>query len=106
MLCFRGTASHVLSIKSYKLLIPFTKHSRVLTVENQGFKNTLEKGEDAVNPIPNKPLFLHVCSTSTFENTEGKGEIALNEQFLLSHSVFYPFVEHSAIFIKFEIVEC
>ena len=32
-------------------------------------------------PLGNKPL----------ENTEGKGEIAHNEQFLLSHSVFYLF---------------
>ena len=36
----------------------------------------------------------------------GKGEIARNEQFLLSfsHSVFYPSGEFSAIFIKFKII--
>ena len=33
------------------------------------------------DPLENKP----------FENTVGKGEIACNKQFLLSHSVFYPF---------------
>ena len=36
-----------------------------------------------VNPFPNKPWFLHICSTGLFENTVGKGEIAHNEQFLL-----------------------
>ena len=36
----------------------------------------------------------------------GKEEIAHNKQFLLSHSVFYPFGELSTIFIKFEIVIC
>ena len=41
-----------------------------------------------------------------FENTVGTGEIARNEQFLLFHSVFYPFGYISAIFIKFEIVVC
>ena len=39
------------------------------------------------------PLFLFVCSTSLFENTVGKSEIARNEQFLFSHCVFYPFGE-------------
>ena len=36
--------------------------------------------------------------------TLGKGEIAPNKQFSFSHSVFYPFGEHSAIFIKFKSV--
>ena len=42
----------------------------------------------------------------SFENNMGKGEIAHNEQFLFSHIIFYPFVQLSAIFIKFEIVFC
>ena len=47
-----------------------------------------------VNPFPNKPLFLHVCSLNFFENTVGKGEIALKVQFLLFPPVFfYPFGE-------------
>ena len=33
-----------------------------------------------LTPLGNKP----------FENTMGKGEIARNKQFLLTHSVFYP----------------
>ena len=45
---------------------------------------------DAFNPFPNKPWFLRVCSTSFFENTVGKGEIAHNEQFLLFPQCFLP----------------
>ena len=47
-------------------------------------------------PLGNKP----------FENTVGKGKIALIEQFLLYSQFFYPFRELSAIFIKFKIVVC
>ena len=47
--------------------------------------------------LENKPL----------ENTVEKGEIARNEQYLLYPTVFfYPFIELSAIFIKFKIVVC
>ena len=42
----------------------------------------------------------------SFENTVGKGEIARNEQFLFSHSVFYPIGELSTISISFENVVC
>ena len=44
-----------------------------------------------INPFPNKSWFLPVCSTSLFENTVGKGEIARNEQFLLFPLCFLPF---------------
>ena len=42
----------------------------------------------------------------SFKNIVGKGEIAHNEQFLFSRSVFYPHKVLSAIFIKFKIVVC
>ena len=42
----------------------------------------------------------------SFENTVGKEEIAPNNLFSFSHSVFYLFGEFSAIFNKFEIVVC
>ena len=51
------------------------------------------------NPFPNKPWFLHVCSTL---KTLGKGEIACN--FSFSHSVIYPFGELPVIFIRFKIL--
>ena len=43
------------------------------------------------NPFPNKPLFLHVFSTSIYEHTVEKREIAQNEQFLLLLQFFLPF---------------
>ena len=62
-----------------------------------------------LNPFPNKPGFLRVCSTSLLKTLWekekflvqhlGKGEIACNDQFL-------PFRELSTIFIKVEIVVC
>ena len=51
------------------------------------------------NPFPNKPWFLRFRSTSLLKTQRGKGDIARN-------SVFFPFGELSAIFIKFEIVVC
>ena len=41
------------------------------------------------NPFPNMPWFLCVCCTSLLK-TLGKGEIARNEQFLLSPWCFLP----------------
>ena len=47
------------------------------------------------NPFPNKPWFSRVCTTSlNFENSEGKGEIALNKQFLLFPPVFSTHLEN------------
>ena len=43
-----------------------------------------------LNPFQAKPWFLLVCSTSLFENTVLKGEIARNEQFLLFPQCFLP----------------
>ena len=61
-----------------------------------------------VNPFPNKPWFLHVCITSLLKTLWEKKKLLITSNFLLitsnfsfSPSVFYPFTEHSAIFIKF-----
>ena len=65
----------------------------------------LQNGSQTFNLFPDNPGFLHVYSTS-LENTVRKGEIARNEQFSFSQSVFSPFGELSAIFIKLKIVVC
>ena len=45
--------------------------------------------KQTINPFPNKPFFLRVCMWyKSFEKTEGKGEIACNEQFLLFPQCF------------------
>ena len=41
-----------------------------------------------INPFPNKPWFLRVCSIGLLEKTVGKGEIAHGEQFLLFPQCF------------------
>ena len=52
------------------------------------------------------PWFVHVCSTSLLKTLWEKEELLIRSNFSFSHSVFYPFGELSAIFIKFEIVIC
>ena len=58
----------------------------------------------AVNPFPNKPLFLRVCNTNLLKTLWEKEKLLVTSNFSFSNSVFYPFGERSAIFIKFEIV--
>ena len=41
-----------------------------------------------LNPFPNKPWFLRVCSTCHLKTLWGKGEIARYEQFLLFSQYF------------------
>ena len=59
-----------------------------------------------VNPSPNKPWFLCLCSTSLLKTLKVKEKMLVMSYFSFSHSVFYPFGELSAIFIKFKIVVC
>ena len=54
-------------------------------------------------PFPKQALVFMCLQYKSFKNTVEKGEIAQNEQFLLCHSVFYPFKELSAIFIKLKL---
>ena len=59
-----------------------------------------------VNPFPNKPWFLHVCSTSLLKTLWEKEKLLATSNFSFSYSIFYPFVALSTIFIKFEKVIC
>ena len=56
-----------------------------------------------INPFPNKPWFLCVCSTSPLKTLWEKEKLLVMTPF---HSVFYPFAKISAISIKFKIVIC
>ena len=58
-----------------------------------------------VNPFPNKPWFVCVCSMSLLK-TMWEKKLLATSNFSFSHIVFYPFQKLSAIFIKFEIVVC
>ena len=59
-----------------------------------------------VNPFPNKPWFLRVCSASLLKTLWEKDELLVTSNSSFFHSVFYPFGKRSAIFNKFEIVVC
>ena len=59
-----------------------------------------------LNPFPNKPWFLRICSTSLLKALREKEKLLVTSNFSFSHSVFYPFGEFSASFIQFEIVVC
>ena len=59
-----------------------------------------------INPFPNKPWFLCVCSASLFKTLWEKEKLLVTSNFSFSQSVFNPFEELSSIFIKFEIVVC
>ena len=64
-------------------------------------------GNGAVlNLFPNKPWFLHVCSTSLLKTLWEKEKLLVTSNFSFSHSVFYLSEELSSIFIKSKIVIC
>ena len=58
------------------------------------------------NRFPNKPWFLRVCGAKLLKTLWEKKKLLVTSNFFFSHSVFYPFIEISAIFIIFEIVVC
>ena len=61
---------------------------------------------DYINPFPNKPWFLRVCSTSLLKTLWEKEILLVTSNFSFSHSVFYLFGQLSAILIKLKIVVC
>ena len=72
-----------------------------------GHPGRFQFGQDLnVNPFRNKPWFLRVCSTSLLKTLQEKEKLLVTSNFFFSHSVFNPFGELSAIFIKFKIFVC
>ena len=63
-------------------------------------------GKMTLNPFPNKPWFLRVCSTGPLKTLWEKEKLLVMSNFFFSRSVLYPFRELSVLFIKFEIVVC
>ena len=59
-----------------------------------------------LNPFPNTPWFLPVCSRSLLKTLWEKEKLLVVSNFSFSHNAFYLFEELSAIFIKFKIVIC
>ena len=91
------------------------KCAKVLFLHKSLFINQLEILSHVVlealhnsylNPFPNKPWFLLVCSTSLLKTLWEMEKLLKTSNFSFSHSVFYRFGELSSMFIKFEIVVC
>ena len=90
----------------------FKRHAQQ-THKNQGlfgiglrdFKSP-HQNRVCINPFPNKPLFLCVCSTSLMKTLWEREKLLVTSNFSFSHSVFYPYGELSANLIKLEIVVC
>ena len=59
-----------------------------------------------INPFPNKPWFLRVCSISLLKTLWEEEKLLVTSNFSFSHSVFYSFGELSAILITHEVVVC
>ena len=59
-----------------------------------------------VNPLPNKPWFLRVCSKGLLITQWDMEKSLITSNFSFSHIVFYPFEDLSAIFIGCKIVTC
>ena len=74
-------------------------------VSSEGI-NRAKKTNADINPFPNKPWFLHVCSTSLLKTLWEKEKLLVTSNFSFSHSVFNPFGQLFSIFLKFEIVVC
>ena len=55
-----------------------------------------------INPFPNEPWFLRICSTSLLKTVWGKEKLLVMSNFSFSLSVFYPFGYISVISITNE----
>ena len=59
-----------------------------------------------LNPFPNRPWFLRVCSKKFLKTPWEKKKLLVKSNLSFSHSVFYLLGQRPAIFINFKIVVC
>ena len=78
----------------------------ILIQSNKGNIKNSSKHCTVGNTLPNKPCFLRVCSTSLLKTLWEKDKLLVTSNLSFSHSVFYPFGIHSAVFIKSDIDVC
>ena len=94
--CLKRTSSNNLSSSSTR----FTR--------KQNFTSDHPRQADSfyINPYPNKPRFLRVCSGSLLKTLWEKKKLLVTSNFSFFQSIFYHFGKLLSIFIKFEIVVC
>ena len=73
------------------------------TLQNKAFENIVGKGENAGNQ---HFLLFPQCFLPYLTLSQTSPGFYMSPFFSFSHSVFYPFVELSGIFIKLRIVVC
>ena len=94
--------------------LPFPKQALVFTcLQHKSFENTVGKKEISLDcslqgqPFSQTSPGFYVSAVQVFgKNCGEKEKLLLMSNFSFSHSVFHPFRELSAIFIKSEIVVC
>ena len=91
-------------IQILSILRMLFRHCQPLQMEKVG--SCVPRSCWMLNRFPNKPWFLHVCSTSLLKTLWEKEKLLVTSISSFSRSVLYRFGELSAIFIKFEIVIC
>ena len=89
------------------ILKSFTGHISVVVCSSSEF-GTISKwcNREWVNPFPNSPWSLHVCSASLLKTLWEKEKLLVTSNFSFSQSVFYLFEGLSAVISKTEIVIC
>ena len=60
----------------------------------------------STKPVPKQALVFIVFSKCLLKTLQEKEKLLVTSNFSFSHSVFYPFGEFSAIFIKFRVGVC
>ena len=103
LLCFR--LNFVVQLVLYSGAHLSGRHQIYLT-DMTGGPTVFQEVDRSVNPFPNKPWFLRVCSTRLLKTLWKKEKLLVTSNFTFSHSVFCPFRGLSAIFIEFKIVVC
>ena len=63
-------------------------------------------GNVRLNPFPNKPLFLPICTRSLLKILWEKEKLLATSNFFFFQRCFIPFWRTFCYFIKFEIVVC
>ena len=89
-------------MKLYGLETPFNQSinlsiSQLIDGPSRTNLQTTDKVHVSLNPFPNKPWFLCVCSTSLLKTLLEKEKLLITSNFSFSHRVFYLFGNFSAI---------
>ena len=104
-MCVLGFTECWAQARTLKCLAQGHSHERPST-SSEAQTQGIDVKSTALSPFPYKPWFLRVCSTNLLKMLWEKEKFLMTSYFVFSYSVFHPFRELSAIFMKSEIVVC